>query len=236
LFSQDTNHYLRRRDKEQELLTQAEPIRKTGYISSNTKTGHSLNFPILNCTPTKICASSCYACLGPTSWKASLLKALAIENTLQSNMGYALTETVGEIKKLSLTELRYSGGGDLSDHGVNYIIELAALCPDVIFWGFTRKIRVAEKLASSGKSNIKVIYSLDAKTSLAAILKIKELGIKTSWLYNDQANIIPKDIHIVFVNHVHGSPDPSLKEVNNECPAIRKHQVTCFNCKKCFNF
>jgi hypothetical protein len=220
-------------------LGSVSPLRTKDYISGNSKTGHSLNFPIINCRPTKKCSENCYACSGPISFKYSLLKALSIEESIKTNLSFAVEKTVGEIRKLGLTNLRYSGSGDLTEDGVKYIDSLSTECPDVIFWGFTRKLEIVEGLLSLNKGNVKVIFSCDDSTLLKDIVQAKQLGVKLSWLYTDKAQTMfsnHQDVLVVFANHKNGKLDESLPKVAKECPAVRDHSIGCNECQRCFNF
>ena len=231
------NLYLRRKNKEQHYITSSVITpRDKGFISGNMKTGYSLNFPISNCRPTTTCSQNCYACSGPIAFKNSILKALSIEQQLGQDLPLAVRETAKEIKRLKLDNLRYSGGGDLSDSGVEYIKQLANALPEVIFWGFTRKVDVAEQLINSNKLNIKVIFSLDKTTPSSILTKVANLKLNTSWLYDDSNNPPPRDVYVTFANHANGRLDKTLTKLAGECPAIHDHSVHCDECRHCFNF
>lgn len=226
--------YQIRRRKEQLLAAEAEEVRSGDFLSGNKKTGYSLNFPISNCQPTKTCSTNCYACSGPIAFKMSILKSLSIEKTLETDIDYAVNKTALEIQKLRLDNLRYSGGGDLSDYGISFIMKLADRLPDVIFWGFTRKIN-ALKALHNARQNIKVIYSLDKTTRDSIRDEVLKDGYKTSFLYESE-NTVPDNAFVVFANHAKGHLDGSLPRVAHECPAIRDHVTVCNNCRKCFSF
>jgi hypothetical protein len=119
---------------------------------------------------------------------------------------------------------------------VEYIKRLADELPNVTFWGFTRKVDVAKGLLSSGKTNIKVIFSLDKSTPGSILTQVEELGVKTSWLYDDSSAVIPSSVHVIFPNHANGHLDTSLPQLQSkECPAIRNPKIHCDSCKHCID-
>jgi len=128
---------------EQELLREPLP-RVVQLLSTNTKTGTSINLPVINCRPTRRCAKACYACEGPITFKHSVRKTLVVDEALRK----------GEIEGLiwecrMLRSVRLNGSGDMTDEHVDSVLRLAQACPGTLFWGFTRKREIAE--AVNGK-------------------------------------------------------------------------------------
>jgi len=239
----ETNLFKRRLTKEKVLLKEMlegldslDTMKlRTNFLSNNSKTDWSLNFPIHNCYPTPLCSGNCYACSGPITFKNSIKKSLKLEHTIENHQEYALLKLVDEITRHKLTNLRYSGGGDLSENSASFILAVAARLPNVIFWGFTRKISIA-KLLHNSLPNIKAIFSIDSSTTEKTLNEIYANNWKTAWLYTSQDDEIPDDIYITFANHKNGRLDNTLPTLTSECPAIRNHDVKCDSCRHCFNF
>jgi hypothetical protein len=82
----------------------------TTILSSNTKTGCSINLPIKgHCTPTKNCAACCYAKSGHTALPTNIRKQVWMSQYLK---GPSIAQLILETK--SRTAVRLSGTGDLS--------------------------------------------------------------------------------------------------------------------------
>jgi hypothetical protein len=166
-------------------------------------------------------------------FKNSVIKSISLEKTIAKNIDLAVKSLEKEIKTKSLADVRYSGGGELSSHGILLISKLSELLPDVIFWGFTRRIEIAEKLEEL-RPNVKFIFSLDSSTPKSVLNAMKDKGWKTSWLYESNQDEIPENVHVIFRNHKHGKVDDSLINKKAECPAIINSSLKCKDCGHCF--
>jgi len=134
-------------------------------LSTNLKTGHSLNLPRTNCTPTKNCAHCCYGRIGHTCLPDATKKAAYVSEYLS---GMDIARLVDECRQL--TTVRLSGVGDLLTAHIPNILSLANQCPQTMFWGMTRKLPISYAL--QGVKNIRLMVSVDSSSP------------KKTWAYN----------------------------------------------------
>ena len=201
----------------------------TTILSSNTKTGCSLNLPIAgHCTPTKNCAASCYAKCGHTALPSNKKKQMWLSNYLK---GKDLSGLIKECK--SRTAVRLSGTGDLLPAHIPSILSLAKACPQTMFWGMTRKLNIATEL--NGKlPNLKLMVSVDATSP------------KEIWDYNGvlcygpklKGDVVPKDKRIltVFPYHFSGRVVKGVTRHKKDCLAVHHEIDGCLSCGKCWNW
>ena len=204
--------------------------RPGSILSTNTKTGCSINLPIAgHCTPTKNCSKTCYAKCGHTAMPSNKKKQVWVSEYLK---GKDLTELVNECK--ARTAVRLSGTGDLLEEHTKNIIRLAKACPDTMFWGMTRKLNIAKKL--KGYKNIKVMVSVDSSSPK------KTWDYKGALCYGPRLNTdtVPKDKRIItiFPYHFAGKVvDKTNSPLDSrDCPAIRHTVSGCLNCNRCWKW
>lgn len=129
-------------------------------FSTNKVTGHSLNFPIIGtCTPTVVCADTCYFACGPSTWSASLAKQHRLLNSLRADPEKLAGRIAGWATRLRLTFIRWCGGGDLVEETPACIDAVACLLPNMPQWVVTRKPEVAATVVP--RQNVYVHFSVD---------------------------------------------------------------------------
>ena len=203
-----------RRAKAERCIARKPPPRLNAILSTNKKTGTSLNLPVKNCRPTKRCAAACYACQGPISWKNSIKKALAVDEILRSG---EIEGLIWECRRLQ--DVRLNGSGDMTLDHVPGLLRLTEACPDTVFWGFTRKREIAEAL-NGKQQNLSLILSFDATspdTDIAGYDGPLAFGPNRS---EDQVPHDPRII-VVFPEHHSGRTMKGVPAHLKDCPATR---------------
>lgn len=206
------------------------------YLSSNSKTGVSINLPLANCSPTKVCFKICYAKSGPIAFKNSRAKQIRVsEYLLQSD----ITELVSECKNYST--VRLNGTGDLLTEQVDSILNLAKSCPSTTFYGMTKKIEIANMI--NGKlPNLSILVSIDSSSPMAT-KEYKGMKCYTA-LPTDNLDEVKKDdsIVVVFPYHSHGKIVNKIESEKNkttkDCPIVRDVEGinSCLDCGKCWSW
>ena len=203
----------------------------SSILSSNTKTGCSLNLPIKgHCRPTKNCAKACYARCGHTALPSNIRKQVWLSNYLK---GQDITELIQECR--GRTAVRLSGTGDLQTEHVPNILKLAAQCPATQFWGMTRKLEIAKAL-NGHHPNLKIMVSVDS-SSPESVWKYKGVLCWGPRLATDKVPNLKK-IRTIFPYHFTGRivQEQSMPKDQRDCPAVR-HQVSgCLECGRCWNW
>lgn len=198
-------------------------------LSTNTKTGFSLNLPIKgHCNPTKNCAHDCYARTGYTAMPTSKKKQAWVSRYLANG---SLDKLILECKALST--VRLNGTGDLNMNHVPAVISLAKACPRTLFWGMTRKIDVA-KAINKKLPNLSLLVTVDASSP------------KETWKYKGAmcygprrpGDIIPDDkrIKTVFPRHFSGSVVAGVKKHPKDCQAVWHNISGCIECGQCWDW
>ena len=198
-------------------------------LSSNSKTGCSLNLPIKgHCRPTKNCAKSCYAKCGHTALPSNLKKQNWVSEYLK---GQDLSGLIQECR--GRTAVRLSGTGDILIEHVPNILRLSSSCPNTMFWGMTRKLEIAEAL-NGHLPNLKIMVSVDS-SSPEAVQNYKGTLCWGPRLATDQVPDLKK-IRTIFPYHRSGKVIKEIPEDRRDCPAVR-HQVSgCLECERCWNW
>ncbi len=201
-------------------------------LSENSKTGASINLPLINCKPTKRCSNECYACVGPIANPNSVRKSMIVDKAIREmDLHRLIRECTQRLN------VRLNGSGDLLPEHVRAILALARACIDTTFWGFTRNIEVAEAL--NGKlSNLSLIVSIDA-TSPKGFAD----GFDGPLAFGPRnpGDELPDDprIIVVFPTHHQGKPDAAIPIDGKDCPAtrfkVREEKLgACDRCKRCY--
>jgi len=204
----------------------------TTILSSNTKTGCSLNLPIKgHCRPTRNCSHTCYARSGHTALPSNLKKQNWVSNYLK---GRNISALIKECQ--ARTAVRISGTGDLQTEHVPNILRLALQCPATQFWGMTRKLEIAKAL-NGHYPNLKVMVSVDS-SSPESVWKYKGTLCWGPRLANDQVPQTDKRIRTIFPYHSHGKVVKSHNIPNDkrDCPAVRHIKSGCLECRRCWNW
>lgn len=198
-------------------------------LSENTKTGVSLNLPVKNCRPSKHCAKTCYACAGRCLLKMSVVKTLRVDRCLST----------GQIDRLSnesnmYANVRLCGTGDFLEEQVPHVLRLSQRCPDTLFWGFTRKVKIANQLNGKRK-NLRMLLSVDVSTPTK---EYRNYTGKLAFGPVFPGEHVPKDnrISVVFPLHHRGRLVLNIEEHRLDCPAVRGkigHSLACQACRRC---
>ena len=207
-------------------------------FSTNRVTGHSLNVPIVGtCSPTIVCAETCYFAKGPSTWTASLKKQHRLLNSIKA----APEETAGRIAqwatKLKLDFVRWNGGGDLVDASVTCIDWAAALMPTIPQWVVSRKPNLAARIKP--RSNVYVHFSTDKSSweRLEEMAKLAPRDLQWFWSYQCDAGETLTDplvAPVIFRDKY----DPKGGQLYGyDCPLNAAEDITgvCGTCRRCFN-
>jgi hypothetical protein len=198
-------------------------------LSTNRKTGTSINLPVLNCRPTRRCAAACYACEGPIAWANSVRKALVVDSLLRTG---DITAFVWECRYRR--DVRLNGSGDMTLAHVPAVVALAESCPHTVFWGFTRRREVAEAV-NGRRRNLSLIVTFDATTPRGALR-----GYEGPLAYGPRgpADVVPasRRIVVVFPEHHAGRTVPDVPLHELDCPATRgaERMLACRRCRRCW--
>jgi len=219
----------RRRLRAERRLLKLPLLMPVAMLSSNHKTGTSINLPVANCKPTRRCSAACYACVGPICWDNSIRKALAVDKALRTG---ELEGLIWECRRLQ--DVRLNGSGDMTLAHVPAILKLARACPKTTLWGFTRSREVAEGL-NSKLENLSVIVTFDATS------RDKQLvGYDGPLAFGPRRprDKVPDDnrIIVVFPEHHIGHTIPGVPLHPKDCPATRgmKRKNACQRCQRCW--
>ena len=203
--------------------------RPGSILSTNTKTGCSINLPIAgHCCPTKNCARVCYAKSGHTALPTNKRKQVWVSDYLK---GKDISELIQEC--LSRTAVRLSGTGDILKEHVPNLKKLAKACPATQFWGMTRKLEIAKAL-NNKLPNLKLMVSVDSSSP------------ESVWKYNGalcfgprlQGDKVPKDkrIKVIFPYHQSGHVVKGVPRDKKDCKAVLHEIPGCLNCGRCWSW
>jgi hypothetical protein len=206
-------------------------------FSTNKVTGHSLNFPIIGtCTPSVVCADTCYFAKGPATWNASLAKQHRLLNSLRADPHRLAGSIAAWAVRLRLTYVRWCGGGDLVAETPACIDSVATILSDVPQWVVSRKPEVAATLTP--RPNVYLHLSVD-KSSWDRLERFKQIApAGLQWFHSYQcdrgevplAAIAP----VIFRN---GYDLDGMGPVDNDCPLNLSESIVrvCESCRRCFN-
>ena len=198
-------------------------------LSSNTKTGCSINLPIAgHCTPTKNCSKCCYAKSGHTALPSNKAKQVWVSNYLaQTNIDQLINECRAR------TAVRLSGTGDINQEHIPQLLSLAAACPGTMFWGMTRKLDIAAALNKKA-ANLKILVSVDSSSP------------ETVWNYQGAmcygprlaSDVVPEDPRILvsFPYHRSGKVLKDVPRHPKDCKAVWHESAGCMSCGRCWSW
>lgn len=216
-------------------------------LSGNKVTGFSVNFPIAEtCSPTKVCASTCYFARDATTWPDPLRKQYRIYNTVKADPIAAAerlaTEVTRRFQRKQISFIRWNGGGDLFPESVTCLNHFAELCPFIPTWVVTRLPDLAALLAPL--PNIFIHFSLDRSSMdrRDAFEKINKRSANYFYSYQCDRGEHPsaeqlRGVSVLFY-HCYELP-PQLPRVAKEviCPLNTESDIAgvCEWCRRCFN-
>lgn len=206
-------------------------------FSTNKVTGHSLNFPIIGtCTPSVVCADTCYFAKGPSTWSASLAKQHRLLNSLRHDPVTLATKIVRWAKYHKLTFIRWCGGGDLVAETPACIDAVATALPDVPQWIVSRKPEIAATVTP--RPNVYLHLSVD-RSSWERLERFRQLvpdGLQWFHSYQCDRGEVPLAAiaPVVFRN---GYDLDGSAPIDNDCPLNLNDSIVrvCESCRRCFN-
>lgn len=210
--------------------------------SWNTKTGHSINFPLITCRPTKSCARLCYGAMKgkPITWDKALLKYLRVYKYFKETPPRIVARRISiEYDREKMSFLRWNGVGDLFQESVDVINAISEIRPDMVLWVVTRKPEMAA-LINREASNVYVMFSLDGDhqslTRKQTVDLLYHPRIYYSFLREDM-NEDTLGARIIF-----NIQQKKGKLINDDpktvCPADADEVMmkdACINCRRCFS-
>ena len=207
-------------------------------FSSNKVTGHSLNFPIVNtCTPTVVCAETCYFAKGPSTWTASLKKQSRLMNSVKASPTHMAVMIADWTRRLKLDFVRWNGGGDLFAESVDCINLAAPLMPTIPQWVVSRKPKLAAAIEPA--SNVYVHFSVDKGSwdRLEEMQNLAPAGLQWFWSYQCDKGETPPHSMVAPVIFRDGYDPKGGELYGNDCPLNENEDITgvCGRCRRCFN-
>lgn len=204
-------------------------------FSTNKVTGHSLNFPIIGtCSPTEVCAETCYFAKGPSTWTASLKKQHRLLNAMNADPGALAKQIVAWAVRLRLTFVRWNGGGDLTERAPECIDAVATAISGVPQWVVTRKPEIAALITP--RPNVFVHFSVD-KGSWSRLEEFTPpAGLNWFWSYQCDSGEEPTGViaPVVFRDKY----DPAGTQPHpGDCPLNWREDISgaCESCRRCFS-
>ena len=206
-------------------------------VSTNTVTGHSLNFPIIGtCRPTTVCADTCYFAAGPSTWSASLAKQHRLLNSLRADPQQRAATIAAWAVRLRLTFIRWHGGGDMVEESPACIDATARLLPTVPQWVVTRKPELARRITP--QPNVYVHFSVDRASwaRLAEFRGVAPRGLQWFWSYQCDRDEVPQAGIAPVVFRDKYDLDGSAP-IAQDCPLNLNESIVrvCESCRRCFN-
>jgi hypothetical protein len=204
-------------------------------FSTNKVTGHSINYPIHpTCSPTAVCAKTCYFGQGPSTWTASLRKQTRLYNSTVADPAGTAKRIADWARRLKLTFVRWNGGGDLFTESVSCINAAALLMPGIPQWVVTRLPQHAVDIEP--QKNVFVHFSID-RSSWKRLSAMREYRGNWFWSYQcDSGEYPPKSVApVVFYDHYKPAAGTPLN--GDDCPLNSADTIdgVCETCRRCFN-
>jgi hypothetical protein len=217
--------YQRRRDKEV-ATTESEIESRARWslpiLSTNKKCSVSLDLPMSNCQPTKVCSEVCYACQGTQYFKKSVTKSLAIERLITEDYERVARKVIDEAEGRAI---RVSGSGELTPDHKSLIDTIESYGGH--WWGFTRRVDTHRVLP-------RLMFSFDVSTPEPVMdYVLQEVPVeRRAYLRRPIDPAPPIEVAVTFP--VHGSVTPQVEFVPynaSDCPVTRGTVTGCWACK-----
>lgn len=223
-----TNLYQRRLKKEHNITDEEIKERMRWdmpILSENSKCYISLDFPVLNCKPTKACSEVCYACQGPQFYHKAIVKSLTVARMIQEDPERTANKMIYESAG---RPIRLAGSGELLPSYKEFIEYLEEY--GLSWWGFTRRIDTHQEIP-------RLMFSLDATTPDDVLDYVHDCvpRNKRSYLYRP-GDPKPK-LKVAVTFPVHGPLTNYVskqKQKKSDCPAVRKLIEGCWECRRCY--
>lgn len=226
--SRARNLYQRRLDKERTIPEdeiQARMRWDMPILSGNSKCAVSLDFPVVNCIPTRICGQVCYAAQGRQYYRKSVVKSLAVNRLIELDPDHAARKMVDEAMGRNI---RIAGSGEMLPEHTDLLSYVERFHGD--WWGFTRRVDTHQILPS-------LMFSYDRATPPAVMEYIRNEVPTDRRAYLRRPQDPPSPLEVAVTFPVHG---PLTNFVNKtsldetDCPADRDKVGGCWQCKKCY--
>jgi hypothetical protein len=207
-------------------------------FSTNKVTGWSLNVPIIGtCTPTEVCAETCYYARGATTWRPSLMKQHRLMNSIKADPEGTGDRIVRFAMRHRLDFIRWNGGGDLFDEMLPCIDRVATKLIDVPQWIVSRLPELASRVVP--RPNVYLHFSVD-KSSWARLERMKSLtasDLQWFWSYQCDKDELPPSPDVAPVIFRHNYDLEGNPTFENDCPLNTSESIVriCGTCRRCFN-
>ena len=202
-------------------------------LSDNTKTDYSLNLPIQgHCNPTPICRKTCYAKTGRLIMSNCIRKQTWLSRQLKERESGFMTRLIKEAGILQA--VRLMGSGDILAAHIKALYQLAKECPRTMFWGMTRKPKMASRINNT-HNNLKLLVTVD-NSSPASTWDYGGAMCFGPRMPEDVA--LPNDNRIitVFPYHYHGKVAKGVQTHPKDCQAVWHKISGCGECGRCWSW
>lgn len=194
-------------------------------LSNNYKCSVSLDLPLKNCVPTKICQQVCYAAQGRQFYRKSVVKSLAVDRLILDDPEHVarkmIDESAGRI-------IRIAGSGELLPKQTELMTYLEQLGGQ--WWGFTRR-------PDTHRSAPSLMFSFDATTPARAMKYVQESVPPDRRAYLRRPEDPASPIEVVVTFPVHGPMTAYTTKVEphyTDCPFDRSRVEGCWSCQRCY--
>jgi len=194
-------------------------------LAQNLKCSISLDLPVANCLPSRICAEVCYASQGRQMYQRAILKSLAVNRLIAGDPERVARKMIDEAAGRTI---RLAGSGDLLPEHRALVDHIKALNGE--YWGFTRRVDTHGEMSD-------LMFSIDASTPESTLQYVDEtVPVKRrAYLRCPQDSPAPMEVAVTFP--VHGSRTNYVALVpthKTDCPSVRGPTVGCWLCKRCY--
>ena len=193
-------------------------------LSSNSKCSISLDLPIHNCLPTKVCAAVCYASQGTQFFRKSIIKALAVNRMIAEDPEHVARKMVDEAAGRSI---RIAGSGEILPEHRTLVDQIKKYGGS--WWGFTRRVDTHRAIPE-------LMFSIDATTTDLVMEYVQEEVPTRRLAYLRRPRDPPPSLEVAVTFPVHGAWTNYTDEVpfhDTDCPAVRG-KVKCWECQRCY--
>jgi hypothetical protein len=222
------NLYLRRLRREIE-IPEEELISRMNWdrplLSENYKCSVSLDLPVLNCKPTRVCSEVCYACQGRQCYRKAIVKSIAVNQLVNEDPEHASWKFHREARDRTI---RIAGSGELlpqQAEALQYLERYGGT-----WWGFTKRIDTFKALPS-------MMFSLDASSPESVLKFVKENVPPNRRSYISRPGDSAPPLKVAVTFPVHGTITNYAVQIpvrETDCPACRGWVEGCWQCKRCY--
>jgi len=207
-------------------------------FSTNKVTGWSLNVPIIGtCTPTEVCAETCYYARGATTWRPSLAKQHRLMNSIKADPAETGDRIVRFATRHRLDFIRWNGGGDLFEEMLPCIDRVAVKMPSVAQWVVSRLPELASRVTP--RPNVYLHFSVDLSSwrRLDQMRALTTSDLQWFWSYQCDRSELPPSPDVAPVIFRHNYDPEGHPTFANDCPLNTNDSIVriCVSCRRCFN-